>query len=158
LGSLGGGNHFIEIAKDERNNKYLLIHSGSRNFGHKIATYFQKLAESKCSAKVEKDLRYLEGSDALEYLKCMRIAQKFAEVNRATIKNKILKYLGIKAEAEFESIHNYISNDNIIRKGAVDASGGKLLVIPINMRDGSILAKGLGNPEYNYSALTERVG
>lgn len=185
LGSLGGGNHFIEMDEDEDHNNYLVIHSGSRNFGNCIAQYYQKQAvqycflndeqikystiecrkkykkaaqsiidriEEKNIFKVPKDLAFLQGVLADQYLEDMRIAQKYAVVNRAIMEKRILDFLKVKSIERIETIHNYISDDNIIRKGAVNASLGVKLLIPINMRDGSILAVGKGNPDWNSSA------
>lgn len=156
IGSLGGGNHFIEVSIDKSDNKYLIIHSGSRNFGHRIATYYQKVAENKCIIKdIPKELRYLEGKDSENYLNGMKVAQIFASLNRNTIAKKIVEYLDISekfCDIFFETIHNYIDEYNIIRKGAISARQGETVLIPINMRDGSILATGKGNLHYNYSA------
>lgn len=151
IGTLGGGNHFIEISIDKNNNKYLIIHSGSRNLGHKIASYYQNIANEKCNYP-NKDLRYLENEDAKNYIKDMKTAQKFATLNRQLIANKILEFLDIKDYKSFETIHNYIDKNNIIRKGAISAKKNEIVLIPINMRDGSILASGKGNKDYNYSA------
>lgn len=185
IGSLGSGNHFIEVSKDKEDNIYLIIHSGSRNFGHKIATFYQKRAELHCDErrkyfndlinsyriknkiekdeytdsidkeniyKVPKDLSFLEGEEALNYLNDMKVAQKFASANRKAIAKSILNYLSLEPESIFETIHNYISDDGYIRKGAISAKEDEIVLIPINMRDGSILARGKGNEEYNYSA------
>jgi len=186
IGSLGGGNHFIEISVDKDNNKYLIIHSGSRNFGHRIATYFQKLAIQSCKSKsavysdlinklrgglrvddndprikeikdaniyqVDKQLTFLEGADYANYMFCMRVAQRMAVQNRDIIAKRILEELNITPVSEFETIHNYIDDNDIIRKGAVSAKKDEILLIPMNMRDGSILAKGKGNADWNNSA------
>lgn len=187
LGTLGGGNHFIEIDIDVNNNKYLIIHSGSRNFGYKIASHYQKLAKErpqrkqkekinqvieklksqgrhqeieqtikkmkKKTPKVKSNLSYLEGNLAQEYIEDMRVAQKYAERNREIIANDILKYMDIfVVEEEWQTIHNYIGEDNIIRKGAVSAYEDEKILIPLNMRDGSIIAIGKGNTDWNYSA------
>lgn len=151
VGSLGSGNHFIEVNIDKEGSKYIVIHSGSRNFGHKIATYYQQQAE-RYSRYPIKELSFLDGELAQEYLKDMKFAQVFASVNRDMILKKIFKFLNIGYEQKFDTIHNYIDGDNIIRKGAVSAKKEELLLIPINMRDGSILAKGKGNSDWNYSA------
>ena len=194
IGSLGGGNHFIEVNIDEDENKYLVIHSGSRNLGHVVATHYQKQAidyhsgydneylesrqqlietyksegrrkeikhaivELKAKFYLESKLPdmmcYLEGKLREEYLHDMSICQKFAELNRQTMANKILTHMFGNCEFEsFQTIHNYIDfEDNIVRKGAIKASIGTEVLIPINMRDGSILAVGKGNDDWNCSA------
>ena len=184
LGSLGGGNHFIEVAVDESNNHYLLIHTGSRNLGKQIADYYQKLAldtinsnndirvetilqlkaegkeqeiEASLAAlkiiKVSKDMAYLEGQNLEDYLHDMEIAQEFADLNRQAIASVIFRGMNWDVVYSFITTHNYIEpRSNILRKGAVSAYKGQQLVIPINMRDGSILAEGKGNADWNYSA------
>src|SRR5699024_1382214 len=196
IGTLGGGNHFIELGIDSKDNRYLVIHSGSRNLGKQVADHYQKLAIDLCSGKEEyferkeklieeykakgkrnkinkalkklrreykghepkypKDLCYLHGKYRDMYLKDMRICQEYANLNRETMADIILKNLLEKDLEEFsyfETVHNYINfKDNIIRKGAISAYKDEKILIPINMRDGSILAKGKGNPDWNYSA------
>jgi RNA-splicing ligase RtcB len=157
IGSLGGGNHFCELSEDDKDYQYLSIHSGSRNFGHGVATYFQKQAEEECTEiGIDKSLKYLEGGFRDQYLRCMKIAQEFASINRQVMIDKILfEYLDITSEDledEFDTIHNYIDMSNVIRKGAVSAFGGQKLIIPINMRDGSLICEGRGNIDWNYSA------
>jgi len=196
LGSLGGGNHFIEVGKDSKDNKYLIIHSGSRNLGKQIAEIYQKLAIDLCSGKEEffkkkeeliksykeqgkarevnkalsklkkeykdlepmypKDLCYLTGEYREKYLHDMKLAQEYAIKNREIMADIILRNLfglGLEEFSYFHTVHNYINfRDNIIRKGAISAYEDEKLLIPINMRDGSILAKGKGNQEWNYSA------
>lgn len=192
--SLGGGNHFVEINEDRESNRYLVIHSGSRNFGNVIAKYHQNIAVSYCQGKVKelrtirniecailsergetekaketkktydstieiynvpKDLSFLEYRLAKEYLKDMEVAQKFAEVNRNKMAEKIVTHLGLEYDKleKFTTIHNYINfEDNIIRKGAISAKRGEKVIIPINMKEGSILAVGKGNKDWNESA------
>ena len=153
LGSLGGGNHFIEINKDNQDNKYLVVHSGSRNFGYRIATYYQNLAIENCITKgFSKELAYLENELAGKYIEDMNLAQEFATRNRVEIVNSILRFLNITAKDNFETIHNYIDKDNMIRKGAISAKKNEKILIPLNMRDGSILATGKGNEDWNCSA------
>lgn len=194
IGSLGGGNHFIEVNIDDENNKYLVIHSGSRNLGNVVATYYQKeaiayhsgynveylkcregmisiykkegrmadiqtaISELKKTFNRDKDLPdalcYLEGELREDYLHDMAICQKFAELNRETIAKKILEYVFGHSDFKcFHTTHNFIDfEDNIVRKGAIKASKDKEVLIPINMRDGSILAVGKGNSEWNCSA------
>lgn len=195
IGTLGGGNHFIEVDVDNEGNKYLVIHTGSRNMGKQVAEYYQNLAIELCSGKKEmfkkkeeiiktykeqgrkqdiqkalkqleqeyknnkpnlpKELCYLEGNYRAMYLHDMEICQEYASLNRTVIADEILiryfeedkKYTG------FETIHNYICfDDNIVRKGAIRANEGERVIIPINMRDGSIIAIGKGNKDWNNSA------
>ncbi len=157
ISTLGGGNHFIEIVTDPSGFKYLTIHTGSRNFGLKVCNFHQNVAKDYCnknSIKVPRGLEYLEGDDKSSYLSDMKFAQMYARINRKNIAQKIMNYLEIKAglSGMFESVHNYISDDNIIRKGAVSAEEGELVYIPLNMRDGGIFGYGKGNPDYNCSA------
>ncbi len=156
LGSLGGGNHFIEIDIDDEENKYLIIHTGSRNFGLKIANYYQNLAYDYCKnkkIKLSKSLCYLDNKQAEQYKKDMKIAQYYAKINRYIIAKRITEFLDIIPLTQFETIHNYINfEDNIIRKGAVSARYNELILIPLNMKEGCIIAKGKGNKDWNYSA------
>lgn len=159
IGSLGGGNHFIEIAKDSNDDLYLIIHSGSRNLGKQVAELYQRKAITYCAQQninIPRDLCYLEHTLKDNYLDDMRIVQQYASLNRQTMANIILNRLydkDLTAFDYFETIHNYINfKDNITRKGAISAYEDELLLIPINMADGSILARGKGNPEWNYSA------
>jgi len=184
IGSLGGGNHFIEIGKDEDGYFWITVHTGSRNFGKVICDYHTEIAKKYASDSYkekyksavekikaefpkkewEKEIKkisipkpnefYLEGKLKDEYLRDMQVAQYYAEINRKVIMTKILnvfdKYNIID---EIETVHNYINfDDNIIRKGAISAHKGELVVIPWNMRDGLIIAKGKGNADWNYSA------
>lgn len=196
IGTLGGGNHFIELNVDSKGNKYLVIHSGSRNLGHQVATHYQKIAielqrgkedyyvkkdeiiktykaqgkkkeiqealielkkeYDRLQPKYPKELCFLTGKYRKEYLHDMKICQKYANLNRETMVNIVLKKIFNKSLDKFEhfhTIHNYINfEDNIIRKGAISAYEGEKVLIPINMRDGSILAVGKGNSDWNYSA------
>lgn len=196
IGTLGGGNHFIEIDKDKNDNKYLIIHSGSRNLGTQVAEYYQNLAVDLCSGKEDyfikrdelidtfkkegrrkeiqkelkklkekydsmfptypKELCFLSGKYREEYLHDMNICQEYAVLNRNTIADIILKRMFNKSLSDYESFnttHNYINfKDNIIRKGSVSAYKGEKLLIPINMRDGSLICIGKGNENWNYSA------
>lgn len=160
IGSLGGGNHFIEINIDKNSNKWLTVHTGSRNLGHQIATYHQNISVKYCQKQKKyhntpKDLCFLENTELQKYLEDMQFAQEYAERNRKVIASKILKYLGLNLEnlEYFSTIHNYIDfEDTIIRKGAISAKKGKKVIIPINMRDGSIIAVGKGNEDWNKSA------
>lgn len=184
LGTLGGGNHFIEVSTDSDGFHYLTIHTGSRYVGAKIAQYYQKLAISKLrktdlteiieklkeegrhreiqgmiqsykekNPAIPDDLAYLEGEDFNDYIHDMKLAQAFAKANREEIARAITENMRFEEADRFDTIHNYIDTDNLIlRKGAVSAQKGERLIIPINMRDGSILAVGKGNDEWNYSA------
>jgi RNA-splicing ligase RtcB len=151
LGTLGGGNHFIEIDKDDDGCAYLVIHSGSRNMGKQVADFYQKIAIEKCDGTgLPKDLCYLEGEDRDNYLHDMRICQEYASENRIGIYYRIMS--NIAGDEEFETIHNYVSDDGLIRKGAVSAKKGEKFIVPINMRDGSLICIGKGNKDWNESA------
>ena len=176
LGTLGGGNHFIEAYKDG----WLSVHSGSRNIGYKVAEYYQRLAETRIKEynytllkekmndiepqmreawlksnkiSINRDLCYLTDEDMQAYLHDVAIMQKFANNNRMEMLCTIIKAMGGKVLEHINSIHNYIDTKNmILRKGAISAQKDESLVIPLNMRDGLLLCKGKGNPEWNYSA------
>ena len=193
LGTLGGGNHFIEIDKDTDGTCYLIIHSGSRNLGKQVAQIYQQLAIDLHSGKedyfirkdeiirtykaagrrkeiqtaldnleleydakipdVPADLCWLYGKFLEDYLHDIEICQKFACRNREKIAEIILERTGIRSVDTFHTIHNYIDTQKmILRKGAISAYAGEKVLIPINMKDGSIIAVGRGNPEWNYSA------
>ncbi len=196
IGSLGSGNHFIELNVDSSGGKYLVIHSGSRNLGHQVATYYQDKAfeyhsgldntyeitrltliktlkdlDKKSEIKkalselkkaymkespIEKSLCYLEGQLMQDYLHDMNIVQLYANYNREIMTNRILtECLGrcVEPKNSFQTIHNYIDlSSMILRKGAISAQQGELVLIPINMRDGSLLCRGKGNPDWNFSA------
>lgn len=184
LGTLGGGNHFIELAKDEDDQHYLLIHTGSRYVGAKVANWHQKrayenLRREDLTEKIEamkqqgrqqeiqsmlqaykeqtpfvpKDLSYLEGEAFHDYIHDMKIAQQFARMNRWTIAETIAKQMDWHFTDTFDTIHNYIDTETMtLRKGAVRANKDEKLVIPMNMRDGSLICIGKGNAEWNYSA------
>ncbi|MCK9596229.1 RtcB family protein [Candidatus Pacearchaeota archaeon] len=157
LGTLGGGNHFIEIDKDDQDRLWLTIHTGSRNFGLRIANFHQAIAKEIKNYPCVSNLEYLTGKEAQAYFDDMIIAQAYAKLNRALIAEKILidffNQKGIRTK--IESIHNYIEFQKdiaIIRKGAISAYKGQNLIIPLNMRDGIIIGKGKENIEWNYSA------
>lgn len=194
IGTLGGGNHFIEIDMDEYGNKYLIIHTGSRNLGKQVAEYYQSLAVDSMSGKdllgkkqeqliseytaqgrkkeiekairelhrkfhpnplgIPKELCYLTGKNREDYLHDMKICQQYAALNRYAIAETILYVMDWHPYGGFfETIHNYIDMEtNIVRKGAISAKAGELLLIPINMRDGCIIGRGKGNPDWNCSA------
>ncbi len=191
LGTLGGGNHFIEVDQAQDGTKYLVIHSGSRNLGKQVAELYQQLAvdlnkgketyfierdaiikeykaagrRKEIQAALEKitwlkrettipeDLCYLYGSYLEDYLFDVEICQSFARRNREKMAEIILEKTGMTGSNAFHTIHNYIdTKEMILRKGAIAAHKGEKVLIPINMRDGSVLAVGKGNPEWNYSA------
>ncbi len=193
LGTLGGGNHFIEIDEDSESNRYLVIHTGSRNLGKQVADYYQNLAIEKCDRKhkinyyhnelienfksqgkekeinsawqelnqwfkkyipeLPKELSYLTGKDRLDYLNDMRLCQTFASDNRFMIARTIMEKMKWDTNESFETIHNYIEpRTNMVRKGAISAKKGERVVIPMNMRDGCIIAIGKGNEDWNCSA------
>ena len=181
LGTLGGGNHFIEAYQNGKVSG-IAVHSGSRNIGYKVATYYQKLAEKQLDQRmrvdfqetlknippvereafilnykkenslVRKDLAFLTGEDMKDYLYDTYFLRNFAGDNRAEILAIIQKYLNLKLVQRIDSVHNYISDDKILRKGAISAKRGELLVIPMNMRDGLLVCRGLGNEDWNESA------
>lgn len=188
IGTLGGGNHFIEVDVDLEGNKYLVIHTGSRNLGKQVACLYQDKAISYCKnmvkpkvdAKIKElkeqgrqleidnaikeiyeefknysvpnELCYLEGELRDAYLHDMKLCQEYAVYNREVIASRILSFLNVKPLEEFESIHNYIDDKNMVRKGAISAHKGEKVIIPLNMRDGSIIGYGKGNPDWNESA------
>lgn len=176
LGTLGGGNHFIEAY----DGGYLAVHSGSRNIGYKVADYYQSLAEKRIKEynyktlkekmaeippkereewiktnkiSVDRDLCYLTGEDMKDYLHDVAIMQEFAVANRKAMLDAIVKAMGGRVRKTITSTHNYIDVENmILRKGAISAQKGEMLVIPLNMRDGLLVCSGKGNPDWNYSA------
>lgn len=157
LGTLGGGNHFIEVDTDDEQNLYLVIHTGSRNPGLRVAEFYQKIAYDSVGGRKQNEIAYelspLTGDDKDDYLADMKLMQQFAALNRQIIKEEILNGMKLHEEEEFTTVHNYIDADEmILRKGAVSANKGERLLIPLNMRDGSIICTGLGNKSTNYSA------
>ena len=158
-GTLGGGNHFIEIDQNSKGERFLIIHSGSRNYGLKVANHFQKLANKICKDRgieTGKNLQYLPMEDGgNDYMKYLYISQEFAKLNREVMCKIILGHFNIEFSKEnyIESVHNFISRkDNIIRKGAISAHKGEKVIIPLNMAEGCIIGTGKGIPEYNFSA------
>lgn len=151
-GTLGGGNHFIELNESQNGDKYLVIHSGSRNIGLQVAQLYQAMADENCSDDVPKDLNYLTGELREAYLHDMTICQQFAWENREEMAKRILVALRISTKDEFQTVHNYLGPDGIIRKGAISAHDGERVLIPFNMRDGSIIGYGKGNEDWNNSA------
>lgn len=151
LGTLGGGNHFIELDRDDNGDEYLVIHSGSRHFGKEVCNHYQQIAMEQNPYRI-KNLSYLSGDEAKEYLKDMEFTIRYSEANRRIIADEILRQMGWKELDSFSSIHNYIGKDGIIRKGSISATDGEKILIPLNMRDGSIIAIGKGNVDWNNSA------
>ena len=157
IGTLGGGNHFIEINRTSEGDLILVVHSGSRRIGADVCEYYQNesLKEFKRFHNLasNKDLIYCEGKLFEDYIHDMKIMQDFAALNRKAIADTILSEYGMEYTKTFTTIHNYIDMDRmILRKGAVSANKNETLIIPINMRDGSIICKGKGNSDWNYSA------
>lgn len=194
IGTLGGGNHFIELDKDGEDNVYLVIHTGSRNLGKQVADIYQHKAikhltpgadafeelikktiadykatgrksdlqtvikrmrceQTKAEPTLPAELCYVEGEAREQYLHDMRLCQRWAVMNRRLISILLMKFFpNVQVEEEFESVHNYISDENIIRKGAISAAAGEKCIIPLNMRDGSLICIGKGNPDWNCSA------
>ncbi len=152
VGTLGGGNHFIELNKNDNGEIYIVIHSGSRNIGLQIANHYQKIADER-QPFADKDLAFLTGEERDFYLHDMTFAQEFAKLNRNAMMYDILQFLGVEPVETFTTIHNYIDPEtHILRKGAVSAKDGDKFIIPINMRDGSLICVGKGNKDWNYSA------
>lgn len=186
VGTLGGGNHFIELNEGSDGKIYLVIHSGSRNLGKQIAEHYQDVAFKSLSNQsdktnqvieqlkkegrhseissaikklkaerptINKALAYVTGEDMDDYLNDIQIAQDYAFLNRVTMSTVILQEMGWNSVEWFDTIHNYIDIENmILRKGAISAQKDEVVIIPMNMRDGSIIAVGKGNPDWNYSA------
>lgn len=158
LGTLGGGNHFIEIDRDEEGFLYVVIHSGSRHLGKEVTEYYLREGQKYLKGKgkdIPYELTYLEGSLMEDYIHDMQIMREFAELNRSIILDEIVMGMKCKVQEVYHSVHNFIdvSADGIIlRKGAVSARKGEMVAVPINMRDGVLLGKGLGNADWNYSA------
>lgn len=156
IGSLGGGNHFIEAGVDGNGDFWITVHSGSRNLGLKIAEYYTKLAEKHCSDNglEARGIAWLDrGSpEGEEYIEMQQCAIAYAAHNRRAIMDIIASHLKCEPVMEVDTVHNWIGVDNVIRKGAVSAEKGELLLIPFNMRDGIALCRGKGNPDWNSSA------
>lgn len=190
IGSLGGGNHFIEVDRDEEGNLYLVVHSGSRHLGCEVAEYYQNegynallgkagaqirevIARLKAQGKTDeiqrtleamkrnaepktdipKDMAYVEGALFDDYICDMKLVQRFASLNRLAMTKVIFRGMGWTEVERFTTVHNYIDTDSmILRKGAVSAEEGQLLLIPVNMRDGGLICVGKGNREWNCSA------
>ena len=156
IGTLGGGNHFIELGKDEDGQLYLVVHSGSRNLGKQVCEYYQNMAADnlgRTGKGADRVLAYLEGISFDDYLHDMGIVQRYADLNRKAIVKEIEKRAKLKITEQFTTIHNYIDLDlMMLRKGAISAQKGERVLIPMNMRDGSLICIGKGNADWNYSA------
>lgn len=158
LGTLGGGNHFIEIDKDDEGVLYAAIHSGSRHLGKEVAEYYLREGQNYLKglgAQVPYELTYLEGSLREDYLHDMQVLQEFASLNRGIILDELERGMKWKVQEVFSSVHNYVDVSHstpILRKGAVSAREGERVILPVNMRDGILLGVGLGNEDWNYSA------
>ena len=162
LGTLGGGNHFIELDQDENGELYVVIHSGSRHLGTAVTEYYLTTGQQylkKRGIDVPHELVYLEGNLLADYIHDVEVAQKFAQLNREAILDELTKGMQWKLSETHSCIHNYIDTDvpaqtgkALIRKGAISANAGEAVIIPINMRDGVIFGTGLGNEDWNYSA------
>ncbi|MDQ2086309.1 RtcB family protein [Herbivorax sp. ANBcel31] len=184
IGTLGGGNHFIEVNRDKRGCLYLVVHSGSRHLGKQVAQFYQDLGYKEMvknnkyileviqklksqgrekeiqgeikkikTSKISKSLAYVQGKGFNEYLNDMKIVQYFAVINRKAIVDEIVRKINIDVSEQFTTIHNYIDIENmILRKGAISARKDERVLIPINMRDGSLICVGKGNRDWNYSA------
>lgn len=153
LGTLGGGNHFGELDKDEDGNFWLVIHSGSRHMGLEIAKHYQNIAIEKHPDE-PKSLAYLDGDEMESYMNDMRWAQDYAMWNREAMLDEIIREFGLKKDIseKMQTIHNYIDVDKgIVRKGAISLDEDELAIIPMNMRDGSLIVRGKGNPDWNFS-------
>lgn len=158
LGTLGRGNHFIEIDKDSRGNLYAVIHSGSRHLGKEVTEYYLKKGQELLKSKglaIPYELTYLEDGLMEDYLYDLQRVQEFAALNRRAILDALLKGMKWKTDEVTDCIHNYVEEENgcrILRKGAISAKKDETVVIPVNMRDGILLGTGKGNPDWNYSA------
>lgn len=188
LGTLGGGNHFIEADQDEEGNIYLVVHSGSRHLGLEVARYYQEEGYRSLNGSAKKDvgqliadlkaqgrereiqksvaalkntkrtniprqLAYVSGDLFERYIHDMKIVQRYAGLNRRAMMDEIVKGMKLHVTEQFTTIHNYIDTEAmILRKGAVSARKGEKLLIPINMRDGSLICMGKGNDDWNQSA------
>lgn len=158
LGTLGGGNHFIEMDKAEDGTLYLTVHSGSRHLGKEVTEHYVKKAAELLKGRameVPYPMTFLEGELMEQYLHDIHILQDYAALNREIILREIIKGMKLKATEKFSSVHNYLEEENgkrLLRKGAISAKKGEKLLIPINMRDGILLGLGKGNEDWNFSA------
>ena len=152
IGTLGGGNHFIELDKSD-SGYYLIIHSGSRHLGVEVERYYHEIAYERTKDDVPYEFAYLEGELFEDYLFDMKIVQNFASLNSQAMAADIIKGMKFTEIESFSTIHNYIDTDNkILRKGAISARDGEKIIIPLNMRDGCLICEGKGNADWNFSA------
>ena len=156
LGTLGGGNHFIELDKSEsgaKNEFWLLVHSGSRHLGVEVEKHYHDLAFEATATEMPYELAYLSGGAMDDYLHDMKIVQEYASLNRKAIIDEIVRAMKMDEIDHIESFHNYVDTEKrILRKGAISAQAGERLVIPMNMRDGALMGIGKGNADWNFSA------
>lgn len=155
LGTLGGGNHFIELDRGEDGSLYLVVHTGSRHLGEEVAEHYTKIASMALKERgleVPYYMSWLEGDEKEAYLEDVQAVQDYAEQNRQIIVREILKGMKWKAQEQFSVAHNYLDDSGVLRKGAIAAEKGAKVIIPANMRDGMILGIGLGNEDWNCSA------
>lgn len=188
IGTLGSGNHFIEVDRADDGTLYIVVHSGSRHLGLEVANYYQragydglnqrdpssiqrlideykaagrekeiqkalKVLKAQVLTKIPYELAYVSGQLFDDYIHDMTLVQQFAVLNRKAMMEEIVRGMKVTVEEEFTTVHNYIDTESmILRKGAVSAKEGEKLLIPINMRDGSLICTGKGNPDWNFSA------
>ena len=158
LGTLGGGNHFIEVDRDDGGNLYLAIHSGSRHLGKEVSDHYMRLGQEALRAAGEDvpyEMTYLEGELRDDYLHDQRIVSDFARRNRLAMLDEIAKGMRWKVGEVVNCSHNYVDltgPEPMLRKGAISAKAGEAVVVPINMRDGILVGRGLGNEDWNWSA------
>ena len=155
LGTLGGGNHFLELDRGEDGSLYLVVHTGSRHLGEEVAEHYTKLAHTSLKAQrleVPYYMSYLEGDEEENYMEDVQTVEDYAELNRQIIVREILKGMKWKAVEQFSVAHNYLDASGVLRKGAIAAEKGFQVIIPANMRDGMLLGIGLGNEDWNCSA------
>ncbi len=155
LGTLGGGNHFLELDRGEDGGLHLVVHTGSRHLGEEVAEHYTKLAYASLKEQgleVPYYMSYLEGDEKENYTEDVQTVQDYAELNRQVIVREILKGMKWKAVEQFSVAHNYLDASGMLRKGAIAAEAGVQVIIPANMRDGMILGIGLGNEDWNCSA------
>lgn len=158
LGTLGGGNHFIELDQNEEGVFYAAVHTGSRRLGKEVAEYYLSEGQKELKKKgisVPYELTFLEGALMRQYLQDIQAVQEFADLNRAAILDELEKGMKWKIQEQISSVHNYIEDSGekiILRKGAISARKGETVIIPVNMRDGILLGVGKGNADWNYSA------
>ena len=153
IGTLGGGNHFIEVDQDEEGQLYLVVHSGSRNLGKQVAEHYQNEAARRLRGQVDHALAYCEGVLLEDYLHDMALVQHYADLNRKAMMQDMVQWFSLPVIDHWTTVHNYIDLDAmILRKGAISAKKGERVLIPINMRDGSLVCTGKGNKDWNLSA------